>query len=93
VSSYEQPFTGLDIPYYRVEFASNEDVTKRTLASMVQSFKIQSINDVPKFEIQQFSHSGAVLRSPIKLNKKSTIFSTQAVREPNFEWQWYTDEI
>jgi len=57
VSSYEQPFTGLDIPYYRVEFASNEDVTKRTLASMVQSFKIQStIGLVPTYEIQQFSH-------------------------------------
>ncbi len=93
VSSYEQPFTGLDIPYYRVEFNSNEDVTKRTISSLSNSFKIQSASPWAVFEVQQFSHSGAVLRSPIKLSRKPIMFSTQAVREPDFEWQWYTDEI
>lgn len=93
VSSYEQPFTGLDMPYYRVEFATNPDTAKRTIASMVQSFKIQSVEWVPKFEIQQFSHKWSVTRPIKKLNRKPLLFSTQAVREPNFEWQWYTDEI
>lgn len=93
VSSYEQPFTGLDMPYYRVEFATTPDTAKRTIASMVQSFKIQSVEWVPKFEIQQFSHKWSVTRPIKKLSRKPMLFSTQAVREPDFEWQWYTDEI
>lgn len=93
VSDYEQPFTGLDIPYYRVQFSTNEDTAKRTIASMVQSFKIQSVEWVPVFEVQQFSHKWSVSRPLNKLNRKPTLFSTQEVREPNFEWQWYTDDI
>lgn len=93
VSSYEQPFVWLDIPYYRVQFSTNEDTAKRTIASMVQSFKIQSVEWVPIFEVQQFSHKWSVTRPLKKLNRKPLLFSTQAVHDPDFEWQWYTDEI
>jgi Subtilase family len=93
VSSYEQPFVWLDIPYYRVEFSTDEDTAKRTIANLIQSSRLQSVEWVPIFEVQQFSRTGSVTRPLRKLNRKPLIFSIQSVREPDFEWQWYTDEI
>ncbi len=108
VDEYSQPFTSLDIPYYRVKFSVRDDVAKRTIALLLNNGSVSWLEWVPRFEIQQtFTHGTVAPRqwadldmppsvsttSRRQLTGKPIRFSTQQVREESFEWQWYLDEI
>jgi hypothetical protein len=101
ITDYYQPFTALDIPYYRVEFSVRDDVAKRLIALMVHNGTINKIEWVPIFEIQQtgvqgFGHHGGKTRTLENFEayaENNVIFSTQQVRKKTFERQWYTDDI
>lgn len=93
VAEFEQPFTGLDMPYYRVEFSGRDDVIKRTLAILRSNGTVKDIMWVPRFEIQQsFMHYKRVWPDR-KLVSKPVRFTTQQLEDKDFEWQWYLDEI
>lgn len=104
ITSYEQPFTALDIPYYRVEFSVRSDQAKRLLSLMVYDWKVEQLEGIPNFQIQQYEtqqfgydpQRTTPITAPLVWRKKYSArpitFTTQQVDDTE-DWQWYTSVI